>query len=443
MGLDDFEKRFVWYAKKGSKAALQYVLKDEYLKNGFLNAETVFGSCQNIFGCDENVACKVRVGNLKPSSEYFYRVGDGNEFGEVFAFKTQDTSNKRSFAVISDLHMVYKPHDDNFWQWRCSQWENTINQINKFDGNLAFLLSAGDNISSYNMGLENDAEQLKKICEMEHQFLFEPKLMKTIPFASVMGNHEAQYYPQDNPNSSVMGYHFDMPNDDGVSGHIFNTTAGNFCFLSCDVLIIGLNFMVDNRGNFKNTDYEINEKYIKFATEKYPNASWRVVITHIQGFTFIGDGTGEETEYMIKKQDELCSKYKVDLMLTGHAHGFARSYPINNQVPLPDIIENINDVDTILNPNATVHYNIPSALGHSFTSVWPQYNNYIKKYGVSQMRAKNVDLPNDIIEYSSPMFLHINVDETKDDKQMYIRVMESKNLVSIDDFCIVKSKNKK
>ena len=446
MGINDYERRIVWYADYGTKnAAVQYMQKSEYLLyGGFNNAKIVFGTVENIFANNENVSCKVRLENLIPATEYIYRVGDGINFdNKTYCFFTQskDILN-RSFAVISDLHCMYKPDAPHLWEYRRPQWNNTINSINAYDPNIAFLLSAGDNISSYNMGMDDEKEKMRLICEKEHEFLFEPELMKNLAFATVMGNHEAQYYNDADHYSSPAHCHYDMPNDDSISGHFKYDTAGDFCFQSGNVLVIGINFTVDGAANRPNTDFESTERYVKKAVELYPDALWRVMITHIQGFTFIGDSKEVETPYMMKKQDELCSKYNIDLMLTGHAHGFSRSYPIKDGEPIKNTTENINGVDTVLNANATVHYNIPSALNHSFTSVFGQYKKYLKSYGVAKMRSENPIMPKDITEYDSPMFLHIKVDETKEQNSMLIKVIQSKDLVSVDDFRIVKYKKK-
>ena len=446
MGENDFERRFVWYAENNIKsAAVQYIEKTEYIKNNsFKKAEIAFGNVEKIYNNTEHVSCKVKIENLKPSTEYIYRVGDGTDFSEqIYSFKTPSANKKRSFAVISDLHCMYKPDAPELWEYRRPQWNNTINQINNFDSDISCLISAGDNISSYNMNLEGEEENLRLICEKEHELLFEPELTREIPFATVMGNHEAQYYSEDNPAASVMGYHFYMPNDDGVSGYVPHTTSGNFCFLSGDVLVIGLNFAVDTSGNYAKTDYETNEKYVEWAVNKYPDALWRVVVTHIQGFTFIGDSKGVETPYMMQKQDELCTKFNIDLMLTGHAHGFSRSYPIKNGKADKNAVQNINGTDTVCNAEATVHYNVPSALNHSFTSIAPNFKDYIKSYGVAKMRNETPQMPSGFTEYDSPMFLHIEADENNAENRMTIKVIQSENLKSVDEFIMMKIKNKK
>ena len=127
-------------------------------------------------------------------------------------------------------------------------------------------------------------------------------------------------------------------------------------------------------------------------------------------------------------------------MLTGHAHGFSRSYPIKNGKADKNVLQNINGVDTICNSEGTVHYNIPSALNHSFTSIFSQFGNYVKSYGVAKMRSETPLMPDGFIEYDSPMFLHINVDETEEENRMLIKVMQSKDLMSVDDFMIKKIK---
>ena len=70
MGENDFERRFVWYADKNIKSAtVQYIEKTEYIKNNsFEKAEIAFGNVEKIYNNTENVSCKVKIENLKPST---------------------------------------------------------------------------------------------------------------------------------------------------------------------------------------------------------------------------------------------------------------------------------------------------------------------------------------------------------------------------------------
>ncbi|WP_289466156.1 hypothetical protein, partial [Klebsiella pneumoniae] len=72
------------------------------------------------------------------------------------------------------------------------------------------------------------------------------------------------------------------------SGHFEGSTSGNFCFKSGNVLVIGINLTVDGAANRPNTDFKTNEQYVKKAIELYPDTLWRVMVTHIQGYTFVG-----------------------------------------------------------------------------------------------------------------------------------------------------------
>lgn len=439
MGKSDTERRFVWYmSAEYTSAAVQYVSKTEYSKTkDFSGGKTVFGTVTAIFADRDNVSCKAVISDLTPGAEYFYRVGDGHSFDKnIYRFKVPSKADRQSFAVISDLHCNYAPDRPEFWQYRLPMWQNTTDAIKRFDPYPAFLLSAGDNISSYNLNLEHNQENMRKICEKEHEFLFAPQFMKSVPFASVMGNHEAQYYPEPNPYTSVTAYHYNLPNDDGFSGHFDDNSAGNFYFVSGDCLIIGINLTVDGKGNRVHTDFKTNHSYIKKAVENHPNVKWRILVTHIQGYTFIGGE--EETDAMIRMQGDLCDEFEIDIMLTGHAHAFSCSHPIKNHTAIKNAYVCETKTDTLKNIGATVHYNIPAALNHSFTNIYEKGMDFLRTYGVSVNRNKDKELPCGFMDFDSPIFMHFEIENDSGESILTIKAVRSDNLEVIDTLKIIK-----
>jgi len=49
-------------------------------------------------------------------------------------------------------------------------------------------------------------------------------------------------------------------------------------------------------------------------------------------------------------------------------------------------------------------------------------------------------MPCGFTEYDSPMFLHIDVDEIDSKSRMVIKVIQSEDLKSVDNFMLVKTK---
>lgn len=79
-------------------------------------------------------------------------------------------------------------------------WNNTIESIIKRDCNISFIISSGDQIQSRDKGKSN---ALYNKNEIEYSGYLSPSLLKSMPVATTIGNHDSP--------SGNYSYHFNTP----------------------------------------------------------------------------------------------------------------------------------------------------------------------------------------------------------------------------------------
>src|SRR3954454_1100288 len=96
-------------------------------------------------------------------------------------------------------------------------WVNTVDKAYEKFPNSSFILSAGDQINNSNN-------------EVEYEGYFAPTLLKQIPIATTIGNHD---------NSGNYKNHFNVPNESDTYGT--TSAGGDYYFTHGDTLIMVLN----------------------------------------------------------------------------------------------------------------------------------------------------------------------------------------------------------
>lgn len=228
--------------------------------------------------------------NLKPGKLYAYRVGDGTYWSEWFQFRTaSDKVEPFAFIFLGDAQ------NDLF-----SLWSRTIRAAYAAAPQARFMLHAGDMINK----AESDAD-------WQEWFAAGSFIYATIPNLFTPGNHEYArtaglphisklWHPQVNmpqngpPGKEDLVYFIDYQNIRIISLNSYWGIAGQANWL---------------------------EKTLKNNPQK-----WTVVIYHYPIFSAHRDRVNES---MIRHWQPLFDKYKVDLVLQGHDHTYARGIGIS------------------------------------------------------------------------------------------------------------------
>ena len=479
VGENDTERRLVWFqvnTRKGPR--VRYAKASDYDRDGgFTEENSTVIEAKTEIPCvngDKYLSCKVRLKNLELGEEYIYNVGDENEYDlDVYRFTmTKDPKKKCRFGIISDVHFnVYqRKENDVYYHLKFVNFSECLRHIREYGEELpAFVMSIGDNASVYHMGVERFAhpenktlEGVATYSEKEHEEFFSIPFMKMTPLASVLGNHDALCHSEATPYAGVTRFHYDMPNDDGKTGHFADNSHGDFYFTCGHALIIGLNSIVHTPANYCGSA-EDHRAFILKAIDAHPEAKWRIIFNHVPAYSYVGgadyNASGNETEtYKMRKIfAEMLKDIHIDVIFTGHVHAFSRSYNIlDGEVVDADKIvstrdENGNLVAYAKDTRGTLHYNAPAPANyssfHSIAFIAKNCNDFYANYGIAQCTYKKCQ--NDGIEavnyykgfiYTQPMFTHVDMEETDTTYKMTIKCVGANDDVAHDTYTVEKSK---
>ncbi len=253
----------------------------------------------------------VSLEDLKPGSEYLYRVGNQADgpWSDVHGFKTApDKPAPFTFVYFGDTHR--SPH-----------WGELINRAFERHPHTAFYTIGGDIVST---GLNRD--------DWDHLFQYSAKVISERPLMPTLGNHDSQ------DGLGVWMYRdlFDLPKngpDELESERTYSFKYGNALFLMVDAT-------APNKINTRWLESQLAES----------DATWKFAIFHFPPYLFEIEHDLDYKE--IREQwGALFDKYHVDMALTGHVHHYMRSKPIYNQKVVPNPSEGTIYIISIGIPN--------------------------------------------------------------------------------------------
>ena len=229
----------------------------------------------------------IRFEDLRPSTKYAYRVGDGVNWSEWFHFSTASTEPQPfSFIYFGDAQNDIR-----------SMWSRVIREAYSDAPKAKFMIHAGDLVNT----AESDAE-------WGEWFGAGNWLNAMIPNVPVPGNHEQA---KASDGSSRLSHHwrpqFTLP-ENGPPG----LEEVCYTFTYHNVRVIGL----DSNG-------QINEQTPWLAKVLEENTSpWVICTFHHPIFSTAKDRDNPELRNAWKP---VFDKYHVDLVLTGHDHSYGRT----------------------------------------------------------------------------------------------------------------------
>ena len=466
IGKNELERRIVWYQPSVfSSARVQIAQFDEYERDGGFtdrNSKVILASVSDIYMNDKFLSCKARISSLEPGKRYIYRVGHAEGYdSEAYVFKTEeDAFKEQDFFLVGDMHInVYKRSPSCDTTYINGRWHYLLSRAKCFDGarSPSFLLSVGDNISVCNMADFAYPEKktpagAQEYAEAEAAEFLAPREMKEIAFASVLGNHDSllQGENADLGFSGITGYHYDLPNDDGYSGHFLDNTSGNFYFSSGDLLVVGVTVPEEIApNNAKSCSFEVNRAFIEKAVESHKNAKWKIILNHVPEYSYVAYYTSPSCESIRGKFSDMIEGLGFDVVFSGHQHAFSRTHAMKGAEVVGAesvenrVCENGGRVETLIRPRGVIHYNIPSAHDHAFYQ--RPYKEEPEKlfgaYGITHaaledMKKKHPDEAakfNGIL-YSSPMYTYVSMREG----EMRIMTVRSDENIPVDTVVIRK-----
>ncbi|MDR0472862.1 MAG: fibronectin type III domain-containing protein [Treponema sp.] len=359
-----------WYADKGGGVSLARFI-DESGK--IIQAEGAV-----IPASGDKSAHKVTVKGLKPDTFYRYSVSnDGKNWSYEYNFSTPKTTVFR-FASIGDPQLTRGGQDStsNLFsadKTTASGWKNTMAKVAA--ANVNFIAGVGDQVDLTARG-----------DEVEYGHFFAPPELRSIPWAPAVGNHDRHY---------LFNYHYNLPNEQKFSklqgadyGNASNDeyadieAAGNYWYRYNNALFVVLNTssyptsVASAAPIIKRFDDTLTAA--KAAGSGY---TW-LFVQHHKSTASVADHLADmDIQYYVEAGfEELMTVHKVDFVLAGHDHVYARSFPLQGKKGgSPSVPDTAQGGAAINKPNGTIYVTITTGSGLKYYDLYNSSGNlYVK-----------------------------------------------------------------
>ena len=247
----------------------------------------------------DKVIYTVEISDLKPGTRYFYRIGNGKDWGDVHVFQTAANNVKQfKFLVFGDSQ------SESY-----NTWHTTIQQAYRLHHDAVFFTNVGDLVD-----VGNDEK------EWEEWLAAVNGIADTLPAMPLTGNHE-MYTPQWKVNTTPALFmaHFQLPRNgpDGLQEQVYSFDYGNVHFVM-------LNSQEREEGQFVPAMLAKQRDWLDRDLAR-SDKLWKVIFIHRPPYHTKSAKSNENIRQVFVP---VLDKYKADLVFAGHEHVYARTYPL-------------------------------------------------------------------------------------------------------------------
>ena len=356
---------FAWYSQKKGEPAVKIGKKED-----LSDAQEFKGTATEINRSNQKntykASNKVTVeGLFEENTTYYYSYTDdvkNPNWSEVQSYTTKKTTNFQTILVgdpqigasgsqgqgtADDINIAV----DTF------NWNKTLEQAKITAPNASFILSAGDQIDYAG----TDSADGKNVRESEYAGFTYPALLRMLPLATTIGNHESK--------GTDYKYHYNNPNsEDGLGS---TNSGSDYYFSYGNVLFISLN------SNNRNTVE--HRELLKKAVESNPDVKWKVVMFHHDIYGSGQPHSDTDGANLRALFAPLMDEFGIDMCLTGHDHSYARSYLMADGTAIQ------YDDSVAINPEGTLYIAAGSASGSKFYKLATTKQYYIAERSNTQI----------------------------------------------------------
>lgn len=288
-GTDETQMRFCFLAPLGSKPAFRC---------GTCETLTNADACtvQTLPTITGQLRCSVTADGLRSGTTYYYSACINGIWSETYSFHTSGETLTALFVTDSQIGRSGNWRKKDVLLHDTAGWDTTLSAATAAFPDISLCLSAGDQTE---IGFS----------EKQYRLFLAPETMRSMPTATTIGNHEF-YFP-------YLYLHFAHPNR--FSGSIVHSLGDEpYFFTQKNVLFI----VLDSNNPIAWDHAAVLDR----AVRAYPDKQWRVVMMHHSLYSC--EDSLQDGPSLRKKLSPLLQKYGVDLVLSGHAHKYSRSYPL-------------------------------------------------------------------------------------------------------------------
>ena len=264
----------------------------------------------------------VILSDLYPNTTYYYRVGGGSEWSDIYNFQTlEEKPESITIGVIAD-------HGTS-----SNAQETTSNMVNE---DLDLVVHGGDISYANNLGAGNGWGDNTVWDEYQNQI---EVLASKYPHMYAPGNHEED----DDP------YGFDA-----YESRFYNPGPNSFWYSFDFEFIHFISVSSEHDYDSGSTQYNWLQGDLETANNNRENVPWIVLFGHRPMYSSNGDGDGHGSEIEFRDaMESLLFEYNVDLALWGHDHHYERTYPVFQEEVYSN---NSGDMSNpYYSPGATIH----------------------------------------------------------------------------------------
>jgi len=308
-GSNPTERNFAWQSGKSGKPTV-VLAQNEALENA-----VVFTGTQAQSILTKVYTNYVTVKDLAPNTTYYYKCVDAQKESPVYSFTTQGTDAFKAI-LFSDIHI--KDDESATPKGTARVWNDVLETVIAREGEPAFLMSAGDNA---NYGLVS-----------EYLGLYAPPVLKSIPLATTIGNHDKKEF----------NYRFYQNNPNPYKSIAGSLTGDEYWYRYGDAL-----FLVMDTTSGSAIDHQ---NFVKKACEANPDAKWRIVMYHHDLHASPYSKTGEDNILRLMF-DPIMYLYDIDMVFSGHSHLYVRSH----QLEAGEIVQDTTGLKELKDPKGTTY----------------------------------------------------------------------------------------
>lgn len=317
-GSNDTIMNFTWYSNVMSST--QSVV-EVALSSDMAGAVSFTGTIVDSNGFKSN---EVSVTGLSADTTYFYRLGDGTSFSEVYSFKTHNLSDGYNAILVGDPQIGSGGYLNGM-----DGWKNTVTKALTQFTDTSFILSAGDQVNT-------------STSEAEYNGFFSPEELTSMPLIPAVGNHD---------NNSLYAKHYNSPNESSAYGT--TSAGGDYWFTYGNTLYMVLN---------SNTmSVATHDAFMKEAIESAGSGVvWKVVMFHHSIYSSASHSTESTINTFRNNLYPVMDKYDIDVVLAGHDHDYTRTFQMEGGVA-QNAVES-----SVTNPVGTLYITANSGSGSKY-----------------------------------------------------------------------------
>lgn len=316
-GSDESERNFSWYMPAGTQSCEVLVSASPDMRGAESFAGRVIKTQQN------DCAAKVTVSGLEEDSVYYYTCLTGDEQSGVYSFST--VSDEFSAMYVTDIH-ISNGESETSLKDHSRMFGNVLSQAME-KKNIDLILSAGD--------------QATRGLRCEYQGLVSSPAVKTVSFATCIGNHDRK--------GADYKFFNNVPNE--FYGTLNSYQGGDYWFVKGNCLFL---IMDSNNGNG-----EGHSRFMKQAIAANPEAKWKIAVMHHDMYGQTMPNREDENRLIRFLWSQMFDENGIDLVLLGHSH----YYSVSNVVYNGKSVAPITNGCTVENAQGTV-YMVSGSINH-------------------------------------------------------------------------------